>query len=152
MLKAFNPLFPSGTVFTEYGHDAKGNPIEVTDENGKQDNLLYDALDRLEEVAQVRGGTTYTTGFAYDALSNVKQVTDPAGKSTDYLFDDLGRLVKVTSPNTGVTVYVYDLAGNLATKVEDLGGHGQDHAVRLRRARPPDARRLPDGSELDLRL
>ena len=125
MLKAFNPLFPGGTVFTEYGHDAKGNPTGMTDENGKHDNRLYDALDRLEEVAKVRTGTTYTTGFAYDALSNVKQVTDPAGKSTDYLFDDLGRLVKVTSPNTGDTLYVYDLAGNLATKVEDLGGTGR---------------------------
>jgi YD repeat-containing protein len=122
MIKAFNPLFGGGTVFTEYDHDAKGNAIEITDENGKQDNLLYDALDRLTEIAQVRGGTTYTTGYVYDPLGNVKEVTDPAGKSTDYLFDDLGRLVKVTSPNTGVTLYVYDDAGNLATKVEDQGG------------------------------
>ena len=125
MLKAFNPLFGGGTVFTEYEPDAKGNPASITDENGKEDNLLYDALDRLEEVAQVRGGVTYTTGFAYDPLANVKEVTDPAGKSTDYLFDDLGRLVKVTSPNTGVTLYLYDLAGNLTSKIEDFGGTGR---------------------------
>jgi RHS repeat-associated protein len=30
--------------------------------------------------------------------------------------------VKVTSPNTGTTLYVHDLAGNLTAKVEDLGG------------------------------
>ena len=125
MLKAFNPLFSDGSVFTEYGHDAKGNPTQVTDENGRGDNLLYDALDRLEELEQVRNGGTYTTGYAYDPLGNVKQVTDPAGKATDYQFDDLGNLVQVTSPNTGVTRYLYDLAGNLTTKVEDAGGTGR---------------------------
>jgi YD repeat-containing protein len=124
MIKAFNPLFGGGTVFTEYDHDAKGNATEIVDENGKEDTLLYDALDRLTEIAQVRGGTTHTAGYAYDPLGNVKEVTDPAGKTTKYLFDDLGRLVKVTSPNTGVTLYVYDDAGNLATKVEDFGGTG----------------------------
>ena len=122
LLKAFNPLFTDGSVFTQYGHDGNDNQTSVSDENGKLDNLLYDALDRLTTVQQVRGGTTYTTGYAYDGLGNVKQVTDPAAKATDYQFDDLGRLVKVTSPNTGVTLYLYDLAGNLVAKKEDATG------------------------------
>jgi RHS repeat-associated protein len=125
MIKGFNPLFAGGTVFTEYGHDPKGNATEITDENGKQDNLLYDALDRLTQITQVRGGTTYSTGYTHDSLGHTKEVTDPDGKTTEYLFDDLGRLVKLTAPNTGVTVYVYDDAGNLGTKVEDLGGTGR---------------------------
>ena len=52
----------------------------------------------------------------------MRQVTDPAGKATDYQFDDLGRLAKVTSPNTGVTLYLYDLAGYPVAKKEDLTG------------------------------
>jgi YD repeat-containing protein len=122
LLKAFNPLFNDNSIYSEYGHDGNENQTSVSDENGKLDTLLYDALDRLVAVQQVRGGTTYTTGYAYDAAGNVKQVTDPAGKATDYLFDDLGRLVKVTSPNTGVTIYLYDLAGNLVAKKEDATG------------------------------
>jgi RHS repeat-associated protein len=122
MLKAFNPLFTDNSIYSQYGHDGNENQTSVSDENGKLDNLLYDALDRLTTVAQVRGGTTYTTGYAYDTAGNVKQVTDPAGKATDYLFDDLGRLVKVTSPNTGVTLYLYDVAGNLTAKKEDATG------------------------------
>jgi RHS repeat-associated protein len=122
LLKAFNPLFTDNSVFSQYGHDGNENQTGVTDENGKADNLLYDALDRLTTVQQVRGGTTYTTGYAYDGLGNVKQVTDPAGNATDYQFDDLGRLVKVTSPNTGVTLYLYDVAGNLVAKREDFTG------------------------------
>jgi len=122
MLKAFNPLFSNNSIYSQYGHDGNDNPTSSSDENGKLDNLLYDALDRLTSVQQVRGGTTFATGYAYDALGNVKQVTDPAGKATDYQFDDLGRLVKLTSPNTGVTLYLYDLAGNLVAKKEDATG------------------------------
>jgi RHS repeat-associated protein len=122
LLKAFNPLFADGSVYSQYSHDGNGNQTGVSDENGKLDNLLYDALNRLTTVEQVRGGTTYTTGYVYDAHGNVRQVTDPAGKATDYQFDDLGRLVKVTSPNTGVTLYLYDLAGNLVAKKEDFAG------------------------------
>jgi YD repeat-containing protein len=122
LLKAFNPLFTDNSIYSLYGHDGNGNQTSVSDENGKLDNLLYDALDRLTTVQQIRGGTTYSTGYAYDAAGSVRQVTDPAGKATDYQFDDLGRLVKVTSPNTGVTLYLYDLAGNLVTKKEDFTG------------------------------
>lgn len=122
LLKAFNPLFAGNTVFTQYGSDANSNPTSITDENGKQDTRLYDALDRLTQVSQVRSGGTYVTQFGYDGNGRVKIVTDPAGKTTDHQHDDFGRLVKVTSPNTGVTLYVYDAAGNLATKKENFTG------------------------------
>ncbi len=122
LLKAFNPLFAGNTVFTQYGSDANSNPTSITDENGKQDTRLYDALDRLTQVSQVRSGSTYVTQFGYDLNGRVQLVTDPAGKLTDHQHDDFGRLVKVTSPNTGVTLYVYDAAGNLVTKKESFAG------------------------------
>lgn len=121
LLKAFNPLFSGGSVFSEFGHDNEGNRTSVTDENGRHDTLLYDALDRLTQIEQVRSAT-YATGFSYDPASNVKQVTDAAGKQTDYQFDDLGSLVRVVSPDTGATRYGYDAAGNLVRKVEDATG------------------------------
>jgi RHS repeat-associated protein len=122
LLKAFNPLFGGNTVFTQYGSDANSNPTSITDENGKPDTRLYDALDRLTQVSQIRGGTTYVTQFGYDVQGNVKTVTDPAAKLTDHQHDDFGRLVKVTSPNTGVTLYVYDAAGNLVSRRENFTG------------------------------
>ncbi|MFO0691379.1 MAG: RHS repeat-associated core domain-containing protein [Myxococcota bacterium] len=122
MLKAFNPLFAGNTVFTQYGPDANGNPTSITDENGKQDTRIYDALDRLKQVSQVRGATTYVTQFDYDLQGRMKRITDPATKATDYQHDDFGRLVKVTSPNTGVTLYTYDAAGNLVAKKENFTG------------------------------
>jgi len=121
MVKAFNPLFANGSVFTALDHDPNGNPTGITDENGRADVLVYDALDRLTEIQQLRSGT-FTTGFAYDPASNVTQVTDAAGKGTDYQYDDFGRLVQGVSPDTGTTRYGYDIAGNLVTKVEDATG------------------------------
>jgi RHS repeat-associated protein len=122
LLKSFNPLVAGNTVFTQYGSDPNSNPTTITDENGKQDTRIYDALDRLKQVSQVRAGTTYVTQFGYDLRGRVKLVMDPSSKATDYQHDDFGRLVKVTSPNTGVTLYNYDSAGNLIAKKENFSG------------------------------
>jgi YD repeat-containing protein len=122
LLKAFNPLVAGNTVFTQYGSDPNGNPTTITDENAKQDTRIYDALDRLKQVSQLRAGTTYVTQFDYDLQGRMKKVTDPATKATDYQHDDFGRLVKVTSPNTDETLYTYDSAGNLIAKKENLSG------------------------------
>ncbi|MCC6642210.1 MAG: RHS repeat protein, partial [Deltaproteobacteria bacterium] len=118
LFRAFNPLFPGGTVHSEFGPDPKGNPTRLRDENGKQDLLLYDALDRLTRVSQVRA-VTYETDFTYDALSNVTSVTDAAAKATALLHDDRGNLVETVSPDTGTTRFLYDAAGNLVQKIED---------------------------------
>ena len=119
LFQAFNPLF-GGSVYSEYGYDDNGNNTSIRDENGQQDTLLYDALNRLEEIRQVRTAE-YTTSFQYDTQSNVSHLTDPESKDTDYVTDDLGRLVKVVSPDTGTTLFLYDEAGNLTTKIEALG-------------------------------
>ncbi len=79
----------------------------------------------------MRGGTTYVTQFGYDLQGHVKLVTDPAGKATDHQHDDFGRLVKVTSPNTGVTLYLYDAAGNLVTRTENFVWYAAYDNLRL---------------------
>ncbi|HME72608.1 MAG TPA: RHS repeat-associated core domain-containing protein [Myxococcota bacterium] len=121
LVQAFNPLFTNNSIATQFSPDGNGNPVSVTDENSHTDNLLYDALNRLTQIQQVRTGT-FTTGFAYDSLSDVTKVTDATNKETDYTYDDLGRLVKVVSPDTGTTLFLYDAAGNLVTKIEDFTG------------------------------
>jgi len=126
LFRAFDPLFPSSTVYSELDHDAKGNPTGITDENGREDVLLYDALDRLTEIQQLRS-LTYETEFQYDSASNVTSVTDAAGKTTDLLHDDRGHLVQTISPDTGTTLFLADAAGNLVQEIEDAGGA----AVRL---------------------
>jgi RHS repeat-associated protein len=123
LFRAFNPLFAGGTVYSEFGHDAKGQPTSIRDENARQDVLLYDALGRLETIRQVRSAT-HETDFGYDALSNVIRVTDAASRATDLLHDDRGHLVETISPDTGTTRFLYDAAGNLVRKIEDAAPGG----------------------------
>jgi RHS repeat-associated protein len=132
LYKAFNPLFGDPSpVYSEFGQDAKGNTTSVVDENGKQDTLLYDALDRLKKVQQVRTAS-YSTWFQRQPEIGLPlpvdvdlRVIDPAGKQTDYVNDDFGRLVKVISPDTGTTLFNYDEAGNLIRKIEAFGTGAQ---------------------------
>jgi len=129
LFRAFNPLFANNTVYSEFGHDPKGNPTSIRDENGKQDGLLYDALDRLTKISQARTAT-YETDFTYDALSHVTGVTDAARKTTDLLHDDRGNLVETVSPDTGTTRFLYDAAGNLVGKIEDAAGTARSTLYR----------------------
>ena len=119
LVRAYSPLF-GGNIYSQFTSDAKGNPTGITDENGRTDNLGYDALDRLTQIQQVRSAT-YTTSFTYDPLSNVSSVTDAASKTTDTLHDDRGHLVRTISPDTGTTLFLYDAAGNLTQKIEAFG-------------------------------
>jgi RHS repeat-associated protein len=132
LFAASNPLFPAypdqAAVYTEFGYDLNGNVNRVQDENAdkalddRYDTLIYDALDRLTTLQQVRGQTTFDTVLGYDALSNISLVTDPADLTTLYHSDDFGRLVKLESPDTGTTLFRYDLAGNLVKRIENFTG------------------------------
>ena len=153
LLKAFNPLFPNDSVFSEVTlYDTVGNVKRVRDENTKEDEHFYDEIDRLAQLHQIRTAT-YETAFDYDTQSNVSQVTDPATKATDYEMDDFGNLVEVTSPDTGITRYLYDVAGNLVTKIENAAGSPvAEHEPQLRRPRSPHAREPPERPRLGLHV
>ncbi len=127
LFRSFNPLFPDQSIYTEVTqYDGAGIPIEIKDENSRTDAFLFDAIDRLSQLQQLRtvnsAPVTYETGLDYDTQSNVSQVTDPASKATAYRTDDFGRLVEVTSPDTGVTRYLYDTENNRMTKIENADG------------------------------
>lgn len=125
LISARNPL-PGSSASTTFNPDEHGNPGGgaggMSDENNKNDVLLYDALDRLTQISRVRTGGTYVTEFEYDSQGNTKRLRDPAARDTHYQHDDFGRLVKVTSPNTGVTLFKYDPAGNVVEKTENFAG------------------------------
>ena len=50
------------------------------------------------------------------------RVSDPAAKNIDLVWDDLSRKVKQVTPDSGTTIYNYDEAGNLVTRIENQGG------------------------------
>ncbi len=102
------------------GFDANGNLVKSTDGIGTQSQRTYDPLNRVSSVIQDSAGTgptaNTTISYLYDALDNATQVTDPNGLLTIQAFDGYGQRKSLTSPDTGLSTFTYDLAGNEATR------------------------------------
>jgi len=107
------------------GFDANGNLVKSTDGVGTQSQRTYDPLNRVSSVIQDTAGTgptaNTTISYLYDALDNVTQVTDPNGLLTTQAFDGYGQRKSLTSPDTGLSTFTYDLAGDEATRKDARG-------------------------------
>jgi|GEM_PF-1442756 len=93
--------------------------------------LRYDALGRLVELQDGRGGRT---AFAYDGGAGLTRVTDPRGLVTQYLRNGFGQVEAVISPDTGREDRSYDASGNLKTRIDGRGvraTYGYDAVDRL---------------------
>jgi YD repeat-containing protein len=69
-------------------------------------------------------------------------VIDAENHETSYTHDDLGRVVASQSPDTGITGYVYDAAGNLIQKTDAQGVAVQyvyDDLNRIKKVLFPDS-------------
>lgn len=99
-------------VATVFGYDANSNLTETVDGLQRETRESYDALNRLRSTIQDYQGLNAETGFDYDAADNLVAVTDPNGLVTQYEYDGLRNLLQLTSPDTGVTDYLNDAAGN----------------------------------------
>jgi len=103
-----------------YEYDKVGNPIRITRENGRTDEMTYDKLNRMTEF--VRGA--YSMQYAYDAVGNRTQesgylpanlLTGASGGpvSIASTYNELNQLV-----SRGNITYVYDVKGNRVKKTD----------------------------------
>jgi RHS repeat-associated protein len=91
----------------------------------------YDALGRIVEVIDPRGGTTR---IGYDGTHAPTQVTDPRGLVTRYPRNGFGKVQRRISPDTGIDHLTYDAARNLKTRTDSRGvltTYGYDASDRL---------------------
>lgn len=111
----YTPTAPegSGSIFEKISYYPDGTIQSVRDPMGHSTSYTYDALKRLEAVAQTVGGQTLTTTYAYDTQDNLLSVTDPGSLQTIYRNGDSGGRLMTISPDTGTSTYAYDEAGNL---------------------------------------
>lgn len=107
----------ASTQATVYSYDAQGNQVNVTAPLGHVQGFAYDTLNRVMQLTDPAG----TTGFTYDANDNVTSVVDPRGLVTSYTYNGFGDLKQLQSPDTGITQYTPDSAGNVATRTNPLG-------------------------------
>jgi YD repeat-containing protein len=125
---------------TSYDYDALGRPVLIhnpdgtqvsrvfdhwsvteTDENGHVKSYTFDASQRLKQVIENNGGSSYTTNYIYSPLGELTNITDHTGNVTTIAYDSLGRKLQMTDPDMGTWNYGYDRVGNLTSQTDARG-------------------------------
>ena len=106
-----------GVVTTNY----ELNTATVSDERGNAVKRVNDALGRLTEVWEDPTALNFKTAYLYDLAGNLKRVDQYGSGATvlnsrSFEYDSLNELRKASNPESGVTRYKYDLAGNMVEK------------------------------------
>ncbi len=134
-------------VTTEYGYDARRNPVYVEDALGRRTETTYDALGRLVVLKEAAGTSDESlTKYYYDEAGNLAYEIGSRSYEPDHIFtddfftyyeyDERNRLRFVKPPIAGgstessqtraVTEYVYDANGNLDKEILHLDGNFLD--------------------------
>ncbi len=131
---------PLGQV-TRYEYDLQGRKTAKIDAEGHRTEYHYErTTSRLAQVMDAEGGTT---DFIYDLANRLIAVTDPSHHRTDYTLDEVGNVLERISPDSGITLYRYDVMGLLAQKTDARGmtaDYNYDALNRLQQIRYPDSR------------
>ncbi|HEX4493777.1 MAG TPA: hypothetical protein VH914_21425 [Acidimicrobiia bacterium] len=114
---------------TDFDYDAAGRLTEVDSAGGLGKTIYnYDGSagrdGRVTSEERYRDASNYDTWeLLYSWEGDQSQYEDGDSKTVGSLRDDAGRFVRLVSPDqANPTVFVYDTANRLTTKVEDLGG------------------------------
>jgi YD repeat-containing protein len=101
---------------TQFGYDALGRLITVTDALGQVTSYSYDELgNRLTQT----DANQHTTSFEYDQLGRGVQRKLPLGQGESYGYDRVGNLIARTDFNGHTTAYAYDTMNRLTAKTAD---------------------------------
>jgi YD repeat-containing protein len=92
--------------------------VTETDENSHVKSYLFDAGQRLKQVAENNLGASYTTNYIYSPLGELKQITDHLTNKTTIDYDSLGRKTRMKDPDLGQWSYGYDKVGNLISQTD----------------------------------
>ncbi len=127
---------------TQYGYDASGNLLTVTEGAAVITRTYETTRDALSTYTNAAGEViaytydangnlstlTYPGGkvvqYAYDSRDRLRRVTDWAGRATTFEYDAAGRLRELRRPNGTVRRTEYDAAGQMVSLVE-VGPTGQ---------------------------
>ncbi|MCQ4166663.1 RHS repeat-associated core domain-containing protein [Tahibacter harae] len=101
-----------------FSYDAAGNNTGQVDARDYASSQVFDALGRLQQIARDTAGINQTSGIQYDLMDRPIEVTDANGEPTSYVYDGFGSLLTRFSPDSGITQYTYDSAGNLSSQVD----------------------------------
>ncbi|MGH6613388.1 LysM peptidoglycan-binding domain-containing protein [Sphingomonas sp.] len=97
-------------ITTQYGYDAFGRAVELTNANNKKTTSEYDRDGRLVKVTDALNNST---SYTYDARDNLVAVTDANNKVTRYVYDKAGRRIATIDALGGLSTTTYDADGRV---------------------------------------
>jgi RHS repeat-associated protein len=115
----------SAPAVIAFQYDPNGNLTQIADPLNHMTQHRYDRLDQAVQTLQphpdLPGQTQGQVDTEYDPLGQISRITDPRNLSTDYQVNALGDLLTLTSPDTGITSFTYDEAGNVKAQTDARG-------------------------------
>ncbi|MBI3184179.1 MAG: hypothetical protein HYZ28_18760 [Myxococcales bacterium] len=89
---------------------------EVKDAEQNVRVVFRDVADRVVAVEERDGAGAHTTHYTYNPVGELTLITDAKGNRTSMKYDFLGRRTELDNPDTGLTRFTFDDAGNLTAK------------------------------------
>jgi RHS repeat-associated protein len=127
-----------------YAYDLNGNRTATTDPDGLVTRYVPDVLNRIAQVVNTQGTTTYT----YYRDSRIKSVEYPNDTESLYQYEAAGRVESINNTQNAALLsrfdYTYDANGNRDTQTEQNGGAAEvtsylyDDLDRLEQVTYPD--------------
>jgi RHS repeat-associated protein len=116
-LQTLRPM--TGALLYQFGYDAAGNLVTVTDASGNLTTIQRNASEQPTAIVSPFGQTTTLT---VDGQGFLSKVTDPLGNSVLLVNSVNGLLTSRTDANGNIFNYTYDAAGRLSKDADPLGG------------------------------
>lgn len=111
-------LIGAGGQTTTLTYDVEGNVVSSSDPLSRVTGFAYDILNRQTSTTDALSGTATNE---YDAQNMLSSVADQRSLPTSYVRNGFGDVIQMTSPDTGVTVYQRDKAGNATSQTDARG-------------------------------
>lgn len=111
-------LTVGGSVSTQFGFDANGEPVSSQDALGSQ---TTSTLDGLRRPISTKLPDNAVASVAYNQLDQITAATDPKAVTTTYVKNAFGDVLSETSPDSGTTSYTRDIMGNALSKTDARG-------------------------------
>ncbi len=116
------------SAVTKTAYDKSGNAIKQTDAKNKDTFITFDARGRRKQTTD---RISAVTAFTYTALGQLASLTDAESQTTSYTYSVRGEKLTETYPDHsggnpgdstyGIVTFVYDNAGRLLRKQDQLG-------------------------------
>ncbi len=116
------------STVTKTAYDKVSNAIKQTDAKNKDTFITFDARGRRKQTTD---RISAVTAFTYTALGQLASLTDAESQTTSYTYSSRGEKLTETYPDHsggnpgdstyGIVTFVYDNAGRLLRKQDQLG-------------------------------